>query len=443
MNPLHPSRRDWLRNTSRFLATAALVRAGGGYARAQDVSPRRTARSCIFINLIGAPSHVDTFDFKPGVWVPADARPSQSGKLVLNSTIFPSLSTRGADLCVVRSVQSWEAAHERGQFYVQTGHSSNPAFNSETPHLGAVIASELGAQSKLPPFLSLNGSPAQGATFLGGDFEALVPPLTAAGFPLLEHNYFGPRSAARFEEKFKLLDELDAEIRASGPHPVLTRHAAFYRTAKRLMYDPAVAEVFRFSGDDEARYGGSNFGRACIVARNAVQADGGAVFVNINHDGWDTHQQMWDAGYSQNSRNMYGLCLELDQGLGALLDDLKASGKLSQTIIVAMGEFGRTPGPLNGRGGRDHHKSAQFAVLAGGGIAGGRVIGATDATGNRIIDPGWSAAREVYMEDIAATIYSALGINWTRTIADTPTGRAYSYIDFGRLSAQPIEEAFA
>jgi uncharacterized protein (DUF1501 family) len=130
--------------------------------------------------------------------------------------------------------------------------------------------------------------------------------------------------------------------------------------------------------------------------------------------------------------------------LGSLVEDLRASGDLSQTLICVISEFGRTPGPLNSRGGRDHHRDAMSAVLIGGGVRGGRAIGATDATGETIVDPGWSQQRAIVVEDIAATIYSALGIDWTKSISHTPSGRKFEYVPYALQGLYtPIDEVFA
>lgn len=421
---------------------SALARRGQAQESSRPVSVRGTARTCVFINLLGAPSHVDTFDLKDGPWIPPDKDLRQvAPRLVLNLRLFPELAKLAGDLCVLRSVRSWEAAHERGQFYVQTGHASNPAFAAETPHVGAVVSLKRGGQGNMPPFLSLNGTPGQGAAFLGGVYEPMAPPLSAKGFPLLQHDYFVGRGKERFDEKYALLEEIDAEVRRTGlQQKALSDYVAFSRTAKKLMYDPDTAKVFVFSAEDEARYGANDFGRACLVARNAIQARNGAVYININNDGWDTHQSMYDGGYQGNG--LYGLCSRLDRGVASLLADLKSSGDLKSTLVMMMGEFGRTPGPLNGRAGRDHHKNAQFAVLAGGGIKGGQAIGATDAIGKEIVDFGWSQGRPIYVEDLTATLYSALGINWTTALADTPSKRQFSFIDNTKVEPFVVEEAF-
>src|SRR5262249_40952585 len=149
-------------------------------------------------------------------------------------------------------------------------------------------------------------------------------------------------------------------------------------------------------------------GRSLLVARNAVRGKLGVAFVSVTQTGWDTHVAQFDRG---QTTNLYQLSNDLDRSLGSLVEDLKASGDLDQTLIVMMGEFGRTPGVLNSRSGRDHYRPVMSVAMLGGGVRGGRVIGASDSTGSAITDPGWSGNRAIYPDDIAATIYSALGID--------------------------------
>ncbi len=438
---LQSSRRELLSGMGAWAALSTLARPGDAQTTQLPVTPQNSARACVFVNLVGAASHLDTFDPKDAPWNPPDANLRQyPGGMVLSQTLFPELSRFTADLCILRSVVSWEAAHERGQFYLQTAHPQNPAFIAESPHIGAVVALEKGGQGKVPPFLALNGSAGRGATFLGGRYEPMLAPATPGGFSTLEHPYFGAASRARFEQRYAVLQRLDSAARSAPYDPAMANHAAFYDAAKQLMYDPAVADIFRFSSDDDARYGGSGFGRSCIVARDAIRAANGVVFINISHFGWDTHQSMFDRGYAPN---MYTLCNELDRGVGKLVEDLKASGHLATTLIVLMSEFGRTPGLLNARGGRDHHKNAMSVAMLGGGVRGGRVIGATDPDGDRVVDPGWHQQRPIYVEDITCTLYSALGINWTKSIAETPSKRRFEYVGFaseGRYTA--VREVF-
>src|SRR5438128_1600736 len=367
------SRRDMLKASASTAAFLALARRGDVIARAADVPMRGTARAVIFVYLNGAASHVDTFDVKDGSWNPRDADIRQyPGGIALSRTLFPKFSQLTSDLLILRSVRSWEAAHERGVFYMQTAHPSNPAFVSETPHMGAVVAVEKQGGGPMPPFLSLNqgGLTIQGSKFLGGEVAPLAAPANSGGLTTIEHNFFGNQSQARFEQRYQLLQDLDASMRTNPPDHALADHADFYTAGKRMMYDNAIASVFRFNDDDNQRYGNNPFGRAAIVARNAIRAKNGTVFVALSHATWDTHQNMFDRAYAGN---MYQLCNELDSGVGALVQDLKASGDLDQTLIVIMGEFGRTPGPLNSRGGRDHHRDAMSVVMMGGGVKGGRI----------------------------------------------------------------------
>jgi uncharacterized protein DUF1501 len=426
-------------------AYAALLRV---HADAETVTRRpaaslqNSARACIFINMNGGPSHMDTFDPKDGPWNPPDADLVQhhSG-LVLSRKFFPKLSTMTQDLLVLRSCASWEAAHERAQFYIQTAHSQNPALAAEIPHIGAVVAYEKGAKGLLPPFMAFNQSNLQGATFLGGNYMPMMPPATRTGIGTLTHNFFGNASEQRFEDRFRLLQDLDAPLRDAPYNEVMAAYASYYPKARNMMYNNAVDAVFKFSVDEEDRYGANPTGRSLLVARNAVRSRLGTAFVSITQGGWDTHIGQFDRSIAAN---IYNLTNDLDRGVGALVEDLKASGDLSEVLIVMMGEFGRTPNVLNSRGGRDHYRPVMSVAMMGGGVRGGRVIGKSDATGAAITDAGWSEQRAIYPDDIACTIYSAMGIDWTKTIDDTPSGRRFYYInntgDAGLF--RPVPEVF-
>lgn len=437
------TRREWLAGATGLGALAALQQRGYADVTSGGAATRGTARVVILVNLVGAPSQLDTFDPKDGPWNPADAKLQPAGGgLLLSQTLFPGLLRMSSDVLVLRSVQSWEAAHERGQFYVQTAHPANPAFVAETPNMGSVVALERGGTGLLPPFLSLNGAPTQGAKFLGGKDEPMSAPANAGGLSTLQHNFFGNASAsqARFENQYKLLQDLDRNLRSAPYSQVMANHADYYSSAKALMYQDSIIQIFQFADADNQRYGNSNFGRACIVARNAVRAKAGTVFINITHGNWDLHQHMFDRAYVPNQ---YQLCNDLDNGISNLAADLRSSGDLSQTLILMLGEFGRTPGDLNPQGGRDHHKDSMAVAMLGGGVRGGRALGATDSIGDQITDYGWSQNRVIFMEDIAATIYSAMGIDWTKSITDTPSGRKFEYVPFA-LQGQyvPIDEVF-
>lgn len=405
------------------------------------MSTRNSARSCVFINLAGAPSQLDTFDAKDGPWNPAGLDLQQhAGGLTMSRRLFPQLSSLTNELCVIRSAASKEAAHERGQYTVQTGHAFNPAIAPEVPHIGAVIAREKVTSGKLPPFLALNSFGVQGPAFLGGQYAPLSPWPNKDGIYTLQHNFYGNQSEQIFGEKFELLSALDAPLRQTPYSQAMADYTAMYQQARGMMYDDAIGRIFRFSLEDERRYGANQFGNSLLTARNAIRARSGAVFLLATLDGWDQHFGMFESG---NTYNYYRLTSRLDTALSNFILDLRATGDLASTLIVVMGEFGRTPGLLNSRDGRDHYKEAMSVLLAGGGVRGGRTIGATDREARNITDFGWSGNRPVFVEDVMATMYSALGIDWTKSINDTPSGRRYSYIvGAAEGEAAPVNEVF-
>ena len=438
--------------TRRHFLFGSLAAASTGLLRAHpdaeiastNVALRGSARSCIFIMLAGAASHLDMFDPKDGPWNPPDADIQQyPGGIVLSRKFFPNLSKITNDLLVLRSLTSWEAAHDRGQYYLQTVHPFNPAFAGEIPHIGAVISKEKAGTGKLPPFLGLNSTGMRGSTFLGGRYTPLQPFPNQNGINTLRHDFYGNNSQQIFEQKFSLMQQLDDPLRKNPYNQAMADYADFYGLAKAMMYTPDVENVFKFSSDDQQRYGNSGFGNALITARNAVRGKNGMVFTYITHQGWDNHANLFDRAANPNT-NHYKLTNEIDVAIYNLVQDLKASGDLSSTLIAIMSEFGRTPGALNSRGGRDHYRDVMSAVLIGGGVRGGRAIGQTDSQSAKVTDPGWSGNRVMQVEDVVCSIYSALGVDYTKSIADTPSGRRFFYVEgSGAGLYQPIDEVFA
>jgi uncharacterized protein (DUF1501 family) len=230
------------------------------------------------------------------------------------------------------------------------------------------------------------------------------------------------QGTARFAEKYSMLERLDGPLRknsplGNGPDDM----EAFYQSARGLMYNSSVQQAFSYTTAERARYGTTGFGDACLVANKVLLANLGTRFVQITLGGWDHHDDIYAA------TNLPARTADLDKGLSALLDDLKSNGLLGETLLLVAGEFGRTVGRLSPDGGRDHHMQ-QFALLAGAGVKGGKVIGSTDPTGAFTVEAGWSRQRDVRPEDLEATIYSAMGINWTTVRYDDPFGRGYYYV---------------
>jgi len=218
----------------------------------------------------------------------------------------------------------------------------------------------------------------------------------------------------------------------------------FYSSARTMMYDPSVSNAFRFPTTDQQKYGNSSFGNACVTARNVLAADLGTRYIQLTLGGWDNHQNI----YAPNA-GIYPSARQLDAGLGNLIADLasmpgsQGGTKLDETLIVVKGEFGRRVGNITGQQGRDHY-FVHSALVAGGGVQGGRVLGKTTPDAAYVDDPGWSQQRPVYAEDIAATIYSALGIDYTTVRHDDPLGRGFEYIPTTATTyiGAPITELF-
>lgn len=459
------NRRDFLRIGGAGLTGYAVSQFPGTFKtlRADDVTPLNTARMCIFVMLYGGPSHMDTFDLKVGDWTPADFDEVTYNNINLSRKLFPNLATpeMTQQLAVVRSVSNWSAVHAVAEYWEFVNQEFNPAFVRERPHVGAVVAMEYNnrrrAEDALPGFVALNGMPGTGApvnrTVDNGFLSALYAPfpVTAApgGVGGLT-NPLGP-DQARFDKAWQLLQDLDRPNRATDSPPMgkpQSDYNDFYNASKKMMYNPTVDAAFKFSTEDRDRFGNNAFGNACIVSRNLSIADAGTAFVFISFGGWDNHANIYNPNVLPKN------CQMLDLGLANLMNDLAAApgrnpgqSALDETLIVLLGDFGRTPPDvyttgtgLNQQGGRDHYPQAQFAAFAGGGVQGGRVIGATNETGRTIIDRGWSGSGPTRPEDINDTIYSALGIDWTKTIANTPSGRVYRYSPQGPYG--PINELF-
>ena len=404
------------------------------------VATRGTARNVIFVLMSGAPSHTDTFDLKEGAWTPAAFSPTSYDDIRFPQGLLPNLAAQMDSLVFVRSIVAWAVAHGVGQAWLQLGRNPLAGLSRISPHIGSVVAMELGPQDDanrvLPAFLSLNSN--------GGDPQQGYFPTRTAPF-LVNPNGGGLANTthrdgeSRLQARYGLLQQLDQEVRASAAlGSAVAENAALNVAARTLMYNSAVNNVFSFAAAERARYGNSNFGNACIAARNLLRARLGTRFIQIGIGGWDNHVNIY-----QPNAALTSVARQFDNGLGTLIADLKSDGLLDSTLIVAMGEFGRTVGPLNSQAGRDHYVQ-QAALFAGAGIRGRRAIGATDSRGAVTLEPGWSANRPIKPEDIEATIYSALGIDWTTVRYDDPLRRGFEYVPTTEgLQFAPIDELWA
>lgn len=389
-----------------------------------SVSPVGTAKNCIFILLTGAPSHTDTFDLKEGAWTPSYFNPTSYGDVRFPQGLMPKLADQLDSIAMARSVRAWATAHGLAQTWVQIGRNPVSGLSKIAPHIGSVVSLELGPGSSnhtLPAFVSLNtgGGPAEG--YLPPDNGPFYVNPNGGGLGNTTHSGGVDLFNRRYQMKLDIDTELEADPQLGPP---LSQAFDDNLAARKLMYNSAVDSVFNFDQNTRNSYGNSSFGNACVAARNLLRANLGTRFVQITFGTWDHHANI----YLPNA-NLQLMAKQFDSGLGQLISDLKQDGTLDQTLIVALGEFGRTVGNLNTTNGRDHHPQ-QTALFAGAKVKGKRVVGQTDKTGSTIADPGWSRGREIRPEDIEATIYSALGIDWTTVRRDDPLHRGFEYVPF-------------
>jgi hypothetical protein len=398
------------------------------YAKAATVTSsgaqtKNTAKNVIFILMAGAPSHTDTFDLKvvPGT-TPTSFAPSTVNGVMWPSGLMPKMGALLGNnkFSIVRSMQAHALVHSLGQTWAQIGRNPAAALGNISPNIGSVVAIEKETpQSVFPAFLALN-SPG-GVT--QGYFQASYAPFKVQAANTGIANTTNPDGQARFNGRLSLLHTLDDNLRIGAPNGQSeSDYNDFYTSANQMMYNQTVNQAFAFTTADSARYGSSNTGNACLVATQVLKANQGTRFIQItSNDGWDMHVNIYTQG------NLLGKGPLLDNAVSAMLSDLDGAGLLDQTLVVMVGEFGRTVGPLTAAAGRDHWPQ-QFAMFAGGGTKGGTIIGQTNASGSDTVDYGWSQKRYVYPEDIEATIYSALGIDWTTVRHDDPLGRGFSYV---------------
>lgn len=401
------------------------------------MAPIGAAKYCIFVLMTGAPSHIDTFDLKEGSWTPKNFNPTDYNGVRFPQGLMPKIAEQLPSIALVRSLRSWAAVHALAQTWVQLGRNPTVPSARVAPHIGSVVSLELtshGSDQILPAFVSLNA----GATPLSGYLPAEHSPFYVypAGAGLANAQY--PTGKTDFDRRHAMLLRMDsAERQNADLGSSFEKMAAFHESARRLMDNAGVQQVFTFTPEERARYGGSEFGDACLAARNLVRSKLGARFIQISIGDWDHHKNIYG---SLDAGNPGSIGRSFDSGLGTLLADLKADGLLDETLVVALGEFGRTVGPLNSVGGRDHDLQMS-ALLAGAKIRGGRALGATDNMGASVVEPGWSRNREVRLEDLEATIYSALGIDWTTVRRDDPSGRPFEYVPMsGQDVYGPVDE---
>ncbi len=401
----------------------------GSFFRLQNVAHanllRRTAaakpKSCILIWLDGGPSHLETFDPKPDA--PVEVRgPLRTIPTALTGVrigeCLPQTAKRMKDIAVVRSMTSTLGEHNFGTHYLLTGFKPTPVL--EYPSFHSVGASVYDHVSTLPANIAVPHSRVGGGKFSGNGFLATKHKPFSIGadpskgnFKVRDLDLYRGITLDSVKRRREFVNALDQFSNLDGGNGDAAFDQAF-----RLVTSKEAKAAFSIEREKSSlrkKYGLRTVGQCCLLARRLVER--GVPFVTVNVGGWDTHENLktrLKEGYT-GAKNPVGLVPSLDLAFSALIDDLKERGLFDNTLVVVMGEFGRTP-KLNTAGGRDHWPRVFSVALAGGGVAGGQIVGASDALGERPKD------RPVTPSDLVATIYKLLGIDPALELT-TPDGR--------------------
>jgi len=413
------TRRNCLQLGLGALSGAGLTQMLQLRAESEDSDARK--RSCILVWLDGGPTHYETFDPKPNA--PKEIR----GEFEPISTAVPGvhfseklvrLAQAAGDFAVIRSIRHNQGNHGAGNHYMMTGAPpripvSCGAFVSFHPSLGSVTAHDRGESRGLPLYFSMpRMSRSGGPNFLGARYAPFVVPDDPNGKDFRVRDVALPKGLAevRFGSRRELRGLLDSlkriDDKAAGD-PVLALDD-YYRQGYNLVTSPEAQKAFNIhSESDKVRdsYGRNSFGQRALLARRLVEA--GVPFVTLYEGGWDHHGGIFPACRKRLPK--------WDQTLSTLLEDLRQRGLLESTLVLVLGEFGRTP-KINKGGGRDHWSNAMSVMMAGAGTPGGTVVGATDRAGYSAVD------RVLSPENFASTVYTKLGINPDQALY-TPQGR--------------------
>lgn len=452
-------RPDFTRRSFFQLAGAGIAGSFlAGKARASELAragaaTKNTAKNCIFILLQGAISCVDTFDLQVmnGV-TPSNFNPTTINGINWPAGLLPKLGGQLGKMALVRSMSAWALVHSLAQTWQQIGRNPAAALGNIAPNIGSVVAIEKDPERTpsqvFPTFVALNTPIGPGC----GYFPATYAPFRVAepgnNTSVGVTNTTNANGQTAFNTMYSQLHQLDDPLRINSPYgQPMQDYDAFYKAAQGMMYNPAVQSAFGFTAADSQRYGSSAFGNACLVAKQILAANQGTRFIEITVGSWDMHVDIYGL-QNPKSNNLYTMAPALDNGVSALLADLEASGALDETLLVMNGEFGRTAG-ISAAGGRDHYLN-QTVIFAGAGVKGGKVIGATSADPSKntitTTDYGWNGSgatgpRYVRPEDVEATIYSAMGIDWTTIRQDDPFHRGFEYVPFASEGTYgPINE---
>lgn len=409
--------------------------------RLQQLAPAAEAASrddvnCIFLFIVGGMPHQDMWDVKPDapLGIRGDFDPiSTAVPGIQIGDVLPQIATVTDKLAILRSLTHGDSDHESGFHVMMTGKARSGDFdrttknNNQHPHIGSMVA-KLGQTGALPPYISVpNFLDSGGPSFLGASYGPFVIEADPAAPEFAVRDITLPTSItndrnARRQAALREINTIERGVESAGKQ--IASLDQFYQKAYSLMTSQQAKEAFDITREPESlreEYGMTSIGQCCLLARRMVEA--GCRFVGVENGHWDTHRKnTWSL------REV--LCPAFDQAVPALIRDLTDRGLLEKTLLVITTEFGRTP-RINQLAGRDHWPNAFSIVMAGAGIEGGQVIGATDRTAAEVVD------RPITAADMSATILHALGIDH-ELVLHTPIGRPVEIANGGR----PVYELF-
>jgi uncharacterized protein (DUF1501 family) len=416
--PRGMTRRHFLEHLAGASAMAWPAAALAHSLRAQAQKLKRSGKSAIMLWMGGGPSTIDMWDLKPGAPTGGPFGTIRTSADVEICEHLPLLARQMQHLSIVRSLSTREADHQRGRYYLHTGFVPSPQM--EHPSYGAVIAqqtAEANSQTELPPFVAIGGG-SVGPGFLGMTYAPFV--VDASG---TVKNLKANLENARLAQRFELLTSLEQRFIQQNRGGAAVDHAQVLQKTLALMNSRQMEafQVDREPPEVREQYGPSEFGKGCLMARRLVEQQ--VPFVEVDFGGWDTH-----AGNFTTLENKLPV---LDKAMSALVADLNQRDLLKNTVIIWLGEFGRTP-RINGNAGRDHWARAWSCVVGGGEFRGGIAVGKTSADGTQVESEPYSS------EDLMASVCHAMGISLQTTFTSRD-GRPVKIAGGGKV----IRELFA
>ena len=402
-------------------------------ASSARLSSQAKAKACILLWLEGGPAQMDTWDPKTN----SSFRPiSTNVDGIQVSELLPKLAKRMDKLALIRSMSSFGDDHPQAVHYAATGHLHNPAM--QFPSLGSIVGERMGSANGLPPYVivprwerSQQYQESFRSAFLGPDYAPmLIRDPSKEGFEVTDLSLPKSVAPAAVENRRAFLDVVDRMYRDRVNSAEHARMDAFTQKAWEMLLTPGVRNAFDLSKESEKTkdaYGRDSVGQSLLLARRLVEA--GTRFVTaagFHGNSWDTHS-FNDKGHRDR------LTPPLDHSLSALIDDMSARGLYDEVIVVVMGEFGRTPN-INSRLGRDHWPTCWSLAIGGGGLKTGLTVGKSDERSAYVVE------RKTSIGDLFATIYKALGIDWTHEYM-TPVGRPIKIANsFEDATGEPVHE---